>query len=259
VNLRRLKRNWNSLGEIDPLWSVLTVPGRRGRRWDADEFFASGRDEVEHVLMHLRSLEIELRFGKALDFGCGPGRLSQALAIHFNEVHGVDIAPSMIQVANKYNRYGDRCRYHLNDSDDLSVFPRDSLDFVYSSITLQHMEPRYAKAYLAEFLRLLKPRGVLMFQLTAERLPAVERSRRAVLRSVVKALTPAPVMDLYRGVTRRPEMEMHGIRKDEVLALLVQHGGIVVDVQPDSRAGGWTGFLYCVIKQDARGAPETTR
>jgi SAM-dependent methyltransferase len=257
MNLRRLKRSWNSFGEIDPLWSVLTVPGKKGRRWDAEEFFAWGRDEVDHVLMHLRSLEIDLRFGKALDFGCGPGRLSQALAIHFAEVHGIDIAPSMIRVANNYNRYRDRCRYHVNDSDDLSLFPQESFDFVYSNITLQHMEPRYAKGYLAEFLRLLRPGGVLVFQLPAERLPANDRPRPAVLRAV-KALTPAPLMDLYRGARGRPEIEMHGIRRKEVLALLVKHGGIVVDVQPDSWAGGWTGFRYCVIKQGARGGPETT-
>ena len=37
-----------------------------------------------------------------------------------------------------------------------------------SFIVLQHMEPRYAKAYVAEFLRVLRPGGVALFQLPSK-------------------------------------------------------------------------------------------
>ena len=35
-------------------------------------------------------------------------------------------------------------------------------------VVLQHMKPEFAKAYLREFARILKPNGVLVFQLPSE-------------------------------------------------------------------------------------------
>ncbi len=45
-----------------------------------------------------------MTFGKALDFGCGVGRLTQALADYFNEVAGVDVSPTMVNKALEYNK-----------------------------------------------------------------------------------------------------------------------------------------------------------
>ncbi len=60
---------------------------------------------------YLGDRQISFPKRRALDFGCGVGRLTQALARHFNIVDGVDIAPSMIELANQFNRSGGRCRY----------------------------------------------------------------------------------------------------------------------------------------------------
>jgi ubiquinone/menaquinone biosynthesis C-methylase UbiE len=107
--------------------------------------------------------------GRALDFGCGVGRLTQPLADHYEEVVGVDIAPSMIELAENLNRRGDRCSYVLNESDDLRAFCDSGFDLIYSNITLQHMEPRYAFRYIKEFLRVLSGDGLLVFYMTSER------------------------------------------------------------------------------------------
>ena len=53
MELERLQREWNAFGEQDPLWAILTVPDRRGGRWDLEEFLATGRHEVEEVLREL--------------------------------------------------------------------------------------------------------------------------------------------------------------------------------------------------------------
>jgi len=39
------------------------------------------------------------------------------------------------------------------------------VDFVYSRLVLQHIHPRYVRQYLAEFVRVLRNDGVLVFQL----------------------------------------------------------------------------------------------
>lgn len=111
--------------------------------------------------------------GRALDFGCGVGRLTQVLVTRFDHCDGVDIAASMIAEARRINRFGERVDYHVNARPDLSLFESGSLDFVLSFIVLQHMEPHYAAYYLREFVRVLKVGGVTVFQLpTGGRTPS---------------------------------------------------------------------------------------
>jgi len=157
MDLQELKENWDCFGESDPLWAILTEPSKKNRKWSLEEFFETGRNEILDVLKRASGLPFgfrldprfeqvkqggdwrecpEIRKGKALDFGCGVGRLTQAMCLFFQECHGVDIAPSMIELARQYNRYGTRCVYHLNDRADLELFPSDTLDVVYSSIVL---------------------------------------------------------------------------------------------------------------------------
>jgi ubiquinone/menaquinone biosynthesis C-methylase UbiE len=76
---------------------------------------------------------------RALDFGCGVGRLAQALLPRFERVDGVDIAPSMLELAARYNKDPARCVFHLNERADLALFPDRSFTFIYTSLVLQHV------------------------------------------------------------------------------------------------------------------------
>jgi SAM-dependent methyltransferase len=86
------------------------------------------------------------------------------MAQRFDRCDGVDISASMLEVAERYNRFPDRCIYRLNVRADLALFPDGTFTFIYSTIVLQHMEPQYSKAYIREFLRVLAPGGLLVFQ-----------------------------------------------------------------------------------------------
>jgi SAM-dependent methyltransferase len=165
LELHELQRNWDEFGRTDPLGAIL---GGHGEEWDRREFFSTGVREIHGVLRYVGSLGIPLFRRRAMDFGCGVGRLTQALCRHFDECWGIDIAPSMIDLARNYNRYGDRCKYHLNQTDNLRAFEDESWDFIYSNLVLQHMKPAFGKNYIKEFLRVLSPNGVLVFQLPAE-------------------------------------------------------------------------------------------
>src|SRR6186713_2807678 len=113
-DVKALGRTWETFGERDPLWAALT-----DRHRSPEEFFQSGQDELRAVLEHAKSLGLDVRVDRALDFGCGIGRLTQAMAQVFRACDGVDIAPSMIEAAQKHNRFPDVCRYHLNQSSHL--------------------------------------------------------------------------------------------------------------------------------------------
>jgi SAM-dependent methyltransferase len=165
MELKELQRNWDELGRIDPLWAILTDPGRRGGKWDTDEFFASGGHEIAQTMTLAQALGLPARRETALDFGCGVGRLTQALCGWFERCRGVDIAPSMIELARGYNKHGGRCEYLLNTHDDLRGLAADSFDLVYSNIVLQHMQPKYSLPYIREFVRVLRPGGLIVFQI----------------------------------------------------------------------------------------------
>ena len=179
MQLEDLQRHWDRFGRDDPFWAILTEGSKREGRWSPDEFFAHGVEEVEYVITRARELGIEVGRQRALDFGCGAGRLTQALCAHFDECDGVDIAVSMVELARRFNRHGARCRYHLNASADLGLFRDGTFDLVYSVLVLQHMPPALALAYIREFLRVLKPGGLLVFQLPSE--PAGEERPSAAV------------------------------------------------------------------------------
>ena len=172
MELRELGRHWEKFGKTDPLWAVLSAPGKRHGRWDKDAFFESGRVEIERILERVDKAAAaagrQVTRGRALDFGCGVGRLTQALGGAFDRCDGVDIAPSMVELAREWNAHGDRCTYHVNDRDDLSLFPDGTFDFVYTAHVLQHMEPRFSRRYVDEFFRLLAPGGMALFEMVTE-------------------------------------------------------------------------------------------
>jgi SAM-dependent methyltransferase len=244
VNLAGLQRNWDLLGRADPLWAIMFDPAKRGNRWRPEEFFATGRQEVARLLADLERTGVRVHGGRALDFGCGAGRLTQALAEHFDQVDGVDIAPSMLALAERSNRHGPRCRYHLNAREDLALFGDATFDLACSLLVLQHLEPRYARGYLAELLRVLRPGGVLVVGLPSH--------PRPTLRGRLFALLPNRVLNLWRRLRyrRRGVMELHGMRREEVVALLRAAGGRVVEVTSDDAVGrDWHAYRYVAVRQ----------
>ncbi|MEA3189275.1 MAG: hypothetical protein QOD99_3105, partial [Chthoniobacter sp.] len=163
--LRRLQSVWENHAKEDPLWAILTGPDKVGRKWNLTEFLQTGVYEIDSLFETLVLHEIEFDFAAALDFGCGVGRLSQALSRKFQRVSGVDISPTMIETAERLNQYKDNCRYFLNARRDLQLFQDETFSFIYSNIVLQHIAPNLIKQYLAEFSRVLKPHGLLVFHL----------------------------------------------------------------------------------------------
>lgn len=173
MEFEQLRASWQKLGASDPRWAILSQDGRKDGRWDDEPFWQSGIDSIGWIARHLDGVRALPALGRALDFGCGIGRLSQALAHHFAEVVGVDIAQSMVDGARAANRHGPRVQYLVNPRPDLSLLDSASFDFAMTLIVLQHMRPQYAAVYLREFLRLLRKGGILFFQIPIE--PAESR------------------------------------------------------------------------------------
>ncbi len=239
---------------MDALWAILQAPDKKGKKWNQVEFFKNGAHEIDAVMQYIESLGVSLPRGRALDFGCGVGRLTQALASYFTQVDGIDIAPSMIALAREYNQHGDTCTYHLNEAADLSLFVDNSFDFIYSNITLQHMEPRYAQQYIKEFIRLLTPQGLSVFQLPSTpvvTIPAPEKVELKIKRDIGKILRAAVPATLLQLFHMEPISECYGVEQETLVNFLESNGGKIIDIMQDTCTPGWISFRYCVIKNEA--------
>jgi ubiquinone/menaquinone biosynthesis C-methylase UbiE len=244
--LIRARNQWTVLGERDPLWAILSETDKKGGGWDRTAFFQTGVDEINAMLNTAESLAM-VRYESAVDFGCGVGRLSQALAAHFKYVAGVDIAEPMIRRADELNRFGDRCEYIHNVAADLSVLRDESFDLVYSSITLQHVVPRLAQSYIAEFFRIVRPGGLVIFQLPCR--------PRSVVWHAIKSILPIAVANMiWRLRTGSPEaMETYATPEAKVIRFVEESGGKVLRVE-DNQLGppGWQSRRYFCIRRECK-------
>jgi glycosyltransferase involved in cell wall biosynthesis/ubiquinone/menaquinone biosynthesis C-methylase UbiE len=236
---RKIQQSWDRFGAEDPFWAVLTHPEKKGGKWSEAEFFETGRQDIRAALERIRTLGLPLKHEKALDFGCGPGRLTQALAEHFQEVHGVDIAPSMIAKAHALNQYGSRCLYHLNEEPDLRLFDVNTFDMVYSWLVLQHMPKQLTLGYISEFARVTKPGGVIVFQVPDR------RQREVPAKELGKQDLP---FEFWRA--EDPIMLMCEVPYAEVVRALAEAGARVIEAEEDTRADPELVFCYYVAAKD---------
>jgi SAM-dependent methyltransferase len=235
--LTQVQETWEAFGESDPLWAVLTDPAKRGGRWDPAEFFATGETEIVAVLARLAGLGIHPA-GRALDFGCGAGRLTRALTTRFPSVTGVDVAGSMIDVARRLNADRPNATFLVNPRADLALVDTGSIGFMYSRLVFQHMPPRLTLCYVREIGRVLEGGGVAAFQVPREELG--RRGLAGVVRRGARA-----VRDV---VDRRPRMGFYAVPSADIRAALEQGGAVLVAELDDPEACDWPSSLYVARK-----------
>ena len=246
---------WNALAKRDALGSVLTRPGT-GPTWRVDDFFETGRADVDRLMAATGRLAPDLSTRHALDFGCGVGRLTQALAAHFGDVRGVDIAPSMIAIARHENRAPERCHFELNRRPHLRRFADNTFDLVYSRLVLQHMPVRLVRRYIPELIRVLAPGGLFVFQLPTEIDDPGRAFREAPVRGgPLKRGLPRWLVHTYRRVkypllrSVRTQMDMFGMSRDAVVEVVESCGARLLGVESDDSHGtSAPGFQYWATK-----------
>jgi FkbM family methyltransferase len=244
--LEHLRRVWQTLGRDDPLWAVLSHPDKQGRRWNPEDFLATGRAEIDAHMAGLAASRLPAERGLALDFGCGAGRLSRALAAYFEHVVGVDVSSSMLEAARALNRDVTNIEFRENASPRLEGIADESVDLVYSNMTLQHIPADLAAGYVDEFFRVLAPGGVAVFQFVA----GADES----LRGRVFSRVPNRWLNPLRRVAwrRSAVFEMHALDESELKERLARRPRLeLLAATDDSSAGpGWHGRRWYVVNRD---------
>jgi len=256
TDLNQLRDVWDGLAEQDALHAILTDPSKEGEEWDIADFMATGITEINTVINHIVQIGyLPNTEGSALDFGCGVGRLTQALAQRFSSCVGIDISQHMIQKANTLNRHA-HCQY-LTSSGSTLPFEDASFSFIYCNIVLQHMPRRFSVGYLEEFVRVLAPGGVLVFGVQDSFLIRDISSLITRLRQIIRIRTR-----IKEALGGPGEMQMHCLTENTIRRAL--GSAKIFDIQlvntaakdfngnlsylSKSPASGYISKQYCVVK-----------
>jgi ubiquinone/menaquinone biosynthesis C-methylase UbiE len=250
--------NWNALAELDPLWTILSEPEKKFGKWDRAEFFSTGVREAKRVLEMCKSNGVNISGGKLLDFGCGVGRMTRGFSGFFQSCTGIDVSESMISLARNFNSDEPRCTFVASDGFDLP-FADKSFDFVFSVLVLQHLPSKdLILGYVAEFVRLAKDDGVIVFQLPNQ----VPIRRRVQLRRrlwTLLSLIGFPRPWLFKKFGLVP-ITINGISKREIEMFIHAHGAGVQAVERyDALENQFHSYYYFVTKRGAMESQDIPR
>jgi 2-polyprenyl-3-methyl-5-hydroxy-6-metoxy-1,4-benzoquinol methylase len=245
-------QDWELFGKTNPYFAVLTAPEYQGSLSDdaRARFFESGERHVETIIGIIRDrLDPSFAPKRALDFGCGVGRLLLPLAVRCEHVTGVDISPSMLAEARRNCEAAGATNVRLLPSDDDLSAVTGPFDFVHSYIVLQHIPVTRGERVVKRLASLLAPGGVGMFQVSyTSGLKSWTRLRYWARLNVPGANL---ILNLARGrAAQTPLMQMNAYSVTRMLDLLFAAGCHEVHVR-FSDHGGARGVLLFARKSDA--------
>ncbi len=237
-------RQWERLGESDPYWAVIAQPAKKGGKWNPDEFFRTGENEITRVFRKLKRLNVDVTLETALDFGCGVGRLSRPLARKFQKVVAIDTANSMLDEARQANQAFGNIDFRQNKAEHLKIISSNSVNFLYSNIVLQHLPRHRQVKYIREFCRVLGPGGVLVFQT-----PSGYNLKTGM--GWLHLLAGNGLLNLARRIKHGPKgiMEIHTLPQKRVQKILHHEGLHLVQAERYNPTGHcFRSFRYYAVK-----------
>jgi len=220
--LSHIQQVWTQLGNAEPHWSVVSTEEFKANTIadTIDKFNNSGRTEVENLKRTMERVGLGDDFGNlriALEYGCGVGRVTRWLSPLFDEVIGVDISSSHLELARKYFLESGRKNILLSQiysPEDLARLR--PFDFVYSKIVLQHNPPPVIALILNTLAEKLRPNGVGVVQI-----PTYAQGYKF------------KVQDYLNKMGKISVMEMHVLPQQDIFKILDSHDCMLLEVNRD--------------------------
>ena len=215
--IEKMKSDWDRRATVDAKFWIDTT------QYQSDAVF----DEAGETNV-ARFLEIAAPYMKSswhvLDVGCGIGRMVKPMASRFAHVSGVDVSTQMILQGRQWLAGVSNTALFEGNGVDLKVFESSTFDFVYSSITFQHMPREVFDSYLPEINRVLRPGGFLEFQMC---------------------------MGEYREPSFEDTLTVRVYGPDELVGKLKKNGFEIVErVEEDTKREGFFDWIVLVRKQE---------
>jgi SAM-dependent methyltransferase len=184
LDARRIRATWDALAAAD---TDVYVGDPAGARRELDDLFAR--------------LGADPRGGVCVEVGCGPGRMTGALAERFDRVVAVDVSPAMVSRAREAVP-APNIDFRAVSGVELDGVESGRADVAVCYLVLQHLPRRRLVArYLRELARVLAPNGRAFVQVPVLRPGVRPRLWRALRTLAVPLLARSPERaPAFRGV-----------------------------------------------------------
>jgi SAM-dependent methyltransferase len=139
-----------------------------GRSADAGRFIRVGEQSAQRVRRAIAATGRDLsRFERILDFGCGCGRVARHWAnLDGPEICGCDQNPELVEWCSRNLPF---MSVRVNGVEPPTPYEDSSFELVYALSVLTHLPEELQSPWMAEFRRILRPDGLLLFTTLGER------------------------------------------------------------------------------------------
>lgn len=224
----RIAAAWRAFGESEPHWSVLSTEAFLQDRLadNIDRFFETGRGEIKVLLRFLARAGLPMKVGRAMDFGCGVGRLSFGLSPYADRVVGVDISPPHLRLGERHAvelgiaNVDFEAIASVGDLDRYAGF-----DLIVSRIVLQHNPPPVMAALFARLLAALAPGGCAIIQM-----PTYIEGQRFDAATYL--------------AEEQPQMEMNYLPQPVIHRIIAEAGCHLLEMREDGAIGDLPGVSH---------------
>lgn len=127
-----------------------------GEEWSS----AWGGSEFQWQWSILPRIRAFLPASTILEIASGCGRWTQYLKHYCNNLIGVDLSESCVEVCRSRFSADRQMAFHVNNGRSLSMVPDGSVDFAFSFDSLVHAEAEVLESYMAQLAKKLAPDGI---------------------------------------------------------------------------------------------------
>lgn len=151
----------------------MSTPAEEKKIWDIKATLDVGyemwneHDQTKFVKDTEEAISnLKIKGKKILEIGCGIGRLAIPIAIKNPDkrIIGIDISPSMIEIAHERSDHLKNISFYDLDGRSLKGIGSNKFDMVYSMVVFQHIPNEAKIGYIKEAHRVLKKDGIIRFQ-----------------------------------------------------------------------------------------------
>jgi SAM-dependent methyltransferase len=253
---------WEYYGNNDPYFGVLASDEFRRERLEETsraQFFQSGEDHIAFVLDTAAEQFGPVAPIRALDFGCGVGRLTLPLARRCTHVVGVDVSPSMLDEARTNASAAGLSNVDFAPSDDTLSHAEGTFDLIHSYIVFQHIAPRRGARIFQHMVDRLDEGGLGIVQFTYANSSSTPMARRAMTEVYERVPFAFSARNLLkRTEVMRPPMRMGRYDLNRLLLILQEAGchDVRVRYTEDSHFGyPMYGVMLYFVKRRVAGTP----
>ena len=238
-------KEWEKYGKDDPYFGVISHDKFRKNNLTNEnkrEFFESGSNHINYILGNIRRhIDSDFMIKKALDFGCGVGRIVIPLANEAQEVTGIDVSGSMLNEAKRNCEERSIENISFIKSDDSLSSLTGKYNFIHSFIVFQHIPVTRGEYIFDKLVSHLEDDGVCVVHFTYAKTHAIIKTIGYFIRKVIPL--SYNFFNLLKG--RKffsPQMQMNSYDVNR-LFLIIQNANVFDCYTEFTNHGGELGIV----------------